>query len=142
MKCPKYSHHNLTNVKFLKNYIQMIGAVNQGIKIDNLFDNNPLDQCVKLFPKIDALVSFQHLFNSFFPYIAKILMSQTIPRERKEIHYGYFFGSIALYSSYAVLRFGRGKRNHGALIKTIDCIDRKEVIFQNSCFLKKFSLLF
>ena len=115
MKCPKCSHHNLTNVKFSHNYIQMIGAAIQGIKIDNSLDSNPLDQCINLFPKIDALVSFQQLFNSFFPYIAQIIMPQTIPSEQ-EIHYGNFFGSIALYGTDAVLPFGRGQGNHSALI--------------------------
>ena len=134
MKCPKCSHHNLTNVKLSHNYIQMIYAVIQGIKIDNRLDSNPLDQCINLFPKIDALVSFQHLFNSFFPYIAKILMPQTIPRERKEIHYGNFFGSIALYGSDAVLQFRRGKRNHSALIRQSIVSIEKRLYFKIAVF--------
>lgn len=113
MKSPKCSHHNLTDVEFCRNYNQMMSTHFLGCKISNLPESNPLNQCVKLLPKIDALVSVQELFNSFFPYIAQNIISQIIPRERKYITkiFSFLLGYTTLTQR---LRPGKGQGNHHA----------------------------
>lgn len=62
------------------------------------FRKHPLNQCVRLLPKIDALVSVQEFFNPFFPYIVQIIMPQTIQSERK-----YITKIFPVLSSYTTL---------------------------------------